>query len=94
MLTLSNFEVNIWTNVAPNVLLDETVPESFKKIKIKNIDTLDLYKPFEKFFESSYPYILKTDFARILIVKEKGGVYLDSDYMLIRDMEEVISKYD
>jgi mannosyltransferase OCH1-like enzyme len=53
-----------------------------------------LYKPFKKFFESNYPYILKTDLARILIVKEMGGIYLDSDYMLIRDMEEVISKYD
>jgi len=55
---------------------------------------LNLYKPFKEFFESRYPFILKADFARILIVKEKGGIYLDSDYMMIRDMEEVISKYD
>lgn len=90
MYSLSNFEVNLWTNVAPNTLLNGTVPESFKKIKIKNINTLDLYKPFKQFFESSYPYILKADLARILIIKEKGGIYLDSDYMMIRDMEAVI----
>jgi mannosyltransferase OCH1-like enzyme len=47
MYSLSNFEVNLWTNVAPNTLLNGTVPESFKKIKIKNINTLDLYKPFK-----------------------------------------------
>ncbi len=94
MLTLSNFEVNLWTNVAPNIILNETVPESFKKINIKNINSLNQYKSFKKFFESSYPYLLKTDLARILIVKEKGGIYLDSDYMMIRDMEAVISKYD
>jgi mannosyltransferase OCH1-like enzyme len=41
MLTLSNFEVNLWTNVAPNIILNETVPESFKKINIKNINSLN-----------------------------------------------------
>ena len=29
-----------------------------------------------------------------MIVREKGGVYLDSDFTVIRDMAPVISKYD
>ena len=90
MESLSNFEVNLWTNVAPNVLLKETTPDSFKKINIKNIDTLDSYKSFKNFFESSYSYILKTDLARLLIVREKGGIDLDSDFIMIRDMEPII----
>lgn len=29
-----------------------------------------------------------------MIVREKGGVYLDSDYHIFKDIEPVISKYD
>jgi mannosyltransferase OCH1-like enzyme len=37
---------------------------------------------------------MKADFSRILIVREKGGIYFDLDYNLIRDPEPIISKYD
>jgi len=29
-----------------------------------------------------------------LIVREKGGIYLDSDYHILKDIEPIISKYD
>ena len=32
--------------------------------------------------------------ARILIVREKGGIYLDSDFYMVKDIESIISKYD
>ena len=58
MISLADFEVNLWTNVAPDVILNSTItPKSFEKIKIKNIETLDSYTPFLEFFESSRPYI-------------------------------------
>jgi mannosyltransferase OCH1-like enzyme len=94
MESLYNFEVNFWTNVEPSVLFKKGIPESFKRINFKNIETLDSYLPFKDFFESSLPYLLKADLARLLIVREKGGVYLDSDFSVIRDMVPVISKYD
>ena len=35
MISLSNFEVNLWTNVAPDVLFNSSnSPKSFEKIKI------------------------------------------------------------
>jgi hypothetical protein len=47
MAGLSNFEVNIWSNVAADVLLNQTsIPKSFERIKIRNLETLDAYKPF------------------------------------------------
>ena len=58
MISLSNFEVNLWTNVAPDVLFNSSnSPKSFEKIKIKNIETLDSYTTFSEFFESTRPYI-------------------------------------
>ena len=93
-MSLSNFEVNLWTNVEPSMLFNTKIPQSFQNITIKNIETLDSYLPFKRFFESSSSYLWKTDLARLLIVREKGGVYLDSDYLLIKDMEPIISKYD
>jgi two-component system alkaline phosphatase synthesis response regulator PhoP len=39
MLSLSNFEVNIWTNVPREVLLISTsIPKSFEKINVRNIE--------------------------------------------------------
>ena len=29
-----------------------------------------------------------------MIVREKGGIYLDSDYYIFKDIEPIISKYD
>ncbi len=52
MENLSNFEINLWTNVQPSVLFDAKTPESFKRIIFKNIKTLDSYKKFKNFFES------------------------------------------
>jgi len=37
---------------------------------------------------------MKADLSRILVVREKGGIYFDLDYNLIRDPEPIISKYD
>jgi len=76
------------------MLFNEAPPESFKNINFKNIETLDSYLPFKNFFEGNAPYLLKADLVRLLIVREKGGVYLDSDYAVIKDMTPVISKYD
>jgi len=47
MMSLSDFEVNLWTNVAPEVLLNSSsTPKSFEKINVRNIETLDSYKLF------------------------------------------------
>ena len=37
MLSLSDYEVNIWTNVPREVLLDSSItPKSFDKINVRN----------------------------------------------------------
>ena len=95
MLSLDKFEVNLWTNVHPQFLFNKThtLPDSIKKITIKNINTIKQYPKFEEFFEGTYNYILKTDLARLLIVREKGGIYLDSDFYMLKDFETILSQY-
>lgn len=97
MLSLDKFQVNLWTNVDQKFLFNNTqnytVPDSIKKISIQNINTIEHYQKFEEFFESSYNYILKTDLARLLILREKGGIYIDSDFYILRDFEPILSQY-
>ncbi len=84
--------MNLWTNVAPEALLNfSSTPKSFEKINVRNIETLSSYKLFQKFFESNYPYNFKADLSRTLILRENGGIYLDGDYQMLRDdMEEIL----
>jgi len=93
MLSLSNFEVNIWTNVPREVLLNSTsIPKSFEKINVRNIETLSSFELFREYFESDYAYNFKSDLARTIVLRENGGVYLDADHSMIRDdMEELLS---
>ena len=93
MLSLSDYEVNIWTNVPREVLLDSSItPKSFDKINVRNIETLNSFKTFREFFESNYPYNFKADLSRTLVLRENGGIYLDADYQMLRDdMDEILS---
>jgi len=92
MLSLSKFDVNIWTNVPREVLLDSSItPKSFDRINVRNVQTLSSYEPFKQFFEGNYPYNFMSDIARTLVLREKGGVYFDADYQVLRDdMDELL----
>ncbi len=93
MLSLSKFDVNIWTNVPREVLLDSSItPKSFDRINVRNVETLSSFEPFRHFFEGDYPYNFMSDLARTLALREHGGVYFDADYQVLRDdMDEIIS---
>ena len=93
MLSLSKFEVNIWTNVPREVLLDSSItPKSFDRINVRNVETLNSFEPFRQFFEGDYHYNFMSDIARTLVLRELGGVYFDSDYHMLRDdMDEFLS---
>jgi hypothetical protein len=67
----------------------------FSKLSgLPNVTVVDYTETFEKLGLGKLNYIYQSDFVRIYLLSEYGGVWSDFDIVFVKNIETVLSKYD
>ncbi len=87
-----------WFGRNPKPKLAEKCINSWKKycsdyeIVEWNEDNFDINKyPYAKYCLDNQKYAFLSDFARLIIISEEGGIYFDTDVEVVRNFDDLLS---